>query len=256
MADTANPASRCETGINLIGLATFTVESADVSALRDVVSHIARNGYREAAVCKRLGLMDLADLHWRAVVIHREEQLAVRDTQALAIDLFLLQGSLQPGELGRLFNEAQQDLLVRAGLLSLDNQGIARARASLYPVGDHLIFSDHAWPMLPNPGCINVPSDQVMFVGTDSHWLVRATVRRPVQVALDLCTGSGVHAVLAAPHAKRVVAVDLNARAARCAQFNARIAGADHMEVLILVNCVGFFSRVFCRQHMQKLHRL
>jgi hypothetical protein len=25
---------------------------------------------------------------------------------------------------------------------------------------------------------------------------------------------------------------------------------------LIPVNCMGFFSRFFCRQHMQKLHRL
>jgi len=25
---------------------------------------------------------------------------------------------------------------------------------------------------------------------------------------------------------------------------------------LIPVKCMGFFSRVFCRQHMQKLHRL
>jgi len=214
-------------------LATFTVESADVPALRDVVSHIARNGYGEAEVRKRLGLADLVDLQWRMVPIHQEEQLAVRDTQALAIDLFLLQESLQPGELGRLFDEAQQDLLVRTGLLCLDDQGIARARASLYPIGDRMVFSDHAWPMLSNPGCVNGPSDQVMFVGTDSHWLARATTRRPVRAALDLCTGSGVHAVLAAGHAKRVVAVDLNARAARCAQFNGRIAGADHMEVLV-----------------------
>lgn len=228
-----NPESRLKTGINLIDSDAFTVGNADVSELRGVVSRIARNGYCEARVCQRLGLSDLADLLWRALPVYREEQLAVRDILASTIDLFLLQGAIPLDELSQIFNAAQRDLLVRTGLLSIDQQGFTRARASLFPVGDNLIFSDHAWPMLPHPGCVSVPSDQVMFVGTDSRWLARATVRRPVQAALDLCTGSGVHAILAARHAKRVVAVDINARAARCAQFNSRVSGADHIEVVV-----------------------
>jgi hypothetical protein len=72
-----------------------------------------------------------------------------------------------------------------------------------------------------------------MSIGNDSRWLARATVRRRVQTALDLCTGSGVHAVLAARHAKRVVAVDINPRAARCARFNSRASGAEQVEVAV-----------------------
>lgn len=213
--------------------APFLVDDADVPALRDALSHIARTGYGETKIRERLGLSDISDLLWRALPIYREERLAVRDELASAIDLFLLQGAIPAIELNRLFDQADRDVLLRAGLLSIDEQGFARARASLFPVGDRLVFSDHTWPKLSHPGCATVPYDQVMFVGADSHWLARATVRRPVGAALDLCTGSGVHALLAAPHAQRVVAVDVNPRAARCTRFNAQASGAANVEVAV-----------------------
>ena len=42
---------------------------------------------------------------------------------------------------------------------------------------------------------------------------------------LDLGTGSGVCAVFAARHARRVVAVDINRAAVRCAELNAQLNG-------------------------------
>jgi hypothetical protein len=58
-------------------------------------------------------------------------------------------------------------------------------------------------------------------------------VRRPVKSALDLCTGSGIHALLAAAHAQRVLAVDVNPRAAQCTRFNALAAGSAQLEVAV-----------------------
>jgi len=213
--------------------ATFLVDDADVPDLRNAVSHIASVGYSEKRVLECLGLSDISDLKWRALPIYREEKLAVRDVLVLAIDLFLLQGALQTVELDRLFDKTDQDVLVRGGLLSINDKGVARARASLFPVGDRLVFSDHAWPKLPHPGCANIPYDQVMPVGADSRWLARTTTRRPVGAALDLCTGSGVHALLAASHSQRVLAVDISPRAARCARFNVQASGADNVEIAI-----------------------
>jgi release factor glutamine methyltransferase len=45
---------------------------------------------------------------------------------------------------------------------------------------------------------------------------------------LDMGTGSGVCAVFAAKHARRVVAVDINAAAARCAGINALMNRVEH----------------------------
>lgn len=182
---------------------------------------------------ERLGLQDLADLDWRALPMYRQERLSERDPLAVAVELFLLQGIVPKDELDRLFEASDQDLLARIGLLTIDETGHARARASLYPVGDRLVFSDHAWPELPHPGYAKVPYDQVMFVGGDSRALAKCTVRRPVRTALDLCTGSGVQALLAAAHSERVLAVDINARAARCARFNAQVSGVTNLDVAV-----------------------
>jgi len=213
--------------------AAFLVNDADVPALRNAVSHIASVGYSEAKVRERLGLSDLNDLRWRALPIYREEQLAVRDVLASAIDLFLLQGAIPADELNRLFDNDDRDVLIRAGILAINEKRVARARASLFPVGDRLVFSDHAWPMLPHPGHANVPYDQVMSIGADSRWLARVTMRRPVGAALDLCTGSGVHALLAASHSQQVFAVDINPRAAQCTRFNVLASGATNVEVVV-----------------------
>ena len=212
--------------------APFLIGAHDVPAVQLAIAEIARAGYSEVAVRERLGLADITDLKWKALPIYRAERLTKRDAQALALELFLLQGDVGVGDLGLLFSSASVDALVRAELLAVDSSGRARARASLFPVGDRLVFSDHAWHKLPHPGYRTVPRDQVMFVGDDSRWLARATVRRPVRSSLDLCTGSGVQAILSAAHSERVLAVDLNPRAVNCARFNATISGADNMEVV------------------------
>jgi hypothetical protein len=213
--------------------ASFFVAPANVPRLRDAVSKIAGVGYSESLVRDRLGLEDLAGLQWHSAPVSRAERLSSRDPLALAIDLFLLQGALPAEELDRLFVAAERDVLIRAGLLAIDEMGWARARASLFPVEDRLIFSDHAWPELPHPGYAIMPSDQVMKIGLDSRHLARCTVRRPFRAALDLCTGSGIHALLASTHARQVLAVDINPRAACCTRFNAQISGAANVEVVI-----------------------
>jgi hypothetical protein len=211
--------------------APFLIDLRDVPEFQLAVGEIARKGYTEAAVCQRLGIGDITELKWKALPIYRDERLEERDAQALAMELFLLQGAVPATELHRLFSAPSQAVLLRTGILEIDSSGLARARASLFPVGDRLIFSDHAWHKLPHPGYTTVPRDLVMFVGSDSRWLARATVRRPVRAALDLCTGSGVQALLAAAHSERVLAVDINPRAARCARFNATISGTANIEV-------------------------
>jgi len=213
--------------------AGFFADDADVPELRTAILKLAGLGYSETSIGNCLGLRDLAGLQWRLVSLYRSERLAGREPLALAIDLFLLQGALQPDELDRLFVPSEAQVLVRAGLLEIDRNGVARARASLFAFGDNLIFSDHAWPHLPHPGYVTVPSDQVMWIGLDSRHLAYCTSRRPFRNALDLCTGSGIHALLASAHTERVLAVDINPRAASCTRFNAAVFGAANLEVVV-----------------------
>ena len=69
-----------------------------------------------------------------------------------------------------------------------------------------------------------------MGVAPSSALLGNLTVRRPIERALDVGTGSGILAVLAARHAERVVATDLSERALAFAAFNAALNGFENVE--------------------------
>ena len=72
--------------------------------------------------------------------------------------------------------------------------------------------------------------DFVVGFGPSPRTLARLTIRRPVRSALDLGTGPGLHALLAARHAERVVAVDISPRALAFAAHNARLNGIENVE--------------------------
>jgi hypothetical protein len=81
------------------------------------------------------------------------------------------------------------------------------------------------------PGLDGAPSrvrpDHVLGISSASTSLAQLTVRGPVDRALDLGTGCGVQALHLATHARQVVATDVNPRAIRLAQLNARLNQVD-----------------------------
>jgi hypothetical protein len=74
-------------------------------------------------------------------------------------------------------------------------------------------------------------ADHVLGLGPPAKVLAALTVRLPVQSALDLGTGNGVQALLAASHSQRVTAIDINARALRFAAFNAALNGLPPLDL-------------------------
>src|SRR5262249_6027472 len=65
--------------------------------------------------------------------------------------------------------------------------------------------------------------DHVLGLGPPAKVLAALTVRRQVESTLDVGTGNGVQALLAARHSRRVTATDINPRALRIAAFNAAL---------------------------------
>jgi hypothetical protein len=104
--------------------------------------------------------------------------------------------------------------------------GRVAATIDIFPTAEVRVASDHyeehRYP---------TRSDHVLGLSLSSRVLACLTVRRPARRALDLGTGSGVHALFAAPHAEHVVGTDVNGRALRFAAFNARLNGFDNVEL-------------------------
>ncbi|HEV3101609.1 MAG TPA: methyltransferase [Candidatus Dormibacteraeota bacterium] len=115
---------------------------------------------------------------------------------------------------------ARLDSLAKLGLLAIGARGV-RSAYSLEPFDGLFVTSDYSHRMA---------AGHVLGVGGASRTLAALTVRRSVSSALDLCCGSGVQALLAARHAKRVIGVDLNPRCLRLARLNSALNGVANIE--------------------------
>ena len=81
------------------------------------------------------------------------------------------------------------------------------------------------FPLLVLPGVLN---PKAMRTGAFFASQLRAGLIDPGAHVLDMGTGSGVCAIAAARHARRVVAVDINPAAVRCTQINALMNGQEN----------------------------
>ena len=96
--------------------------------------------------------------------------------------------------------------------------GFVRATYRVVPHDDLLLASD--WPVSPMRP---LRPDHVLGPNPSASLLANATVRPRVASVLDIGAGCGIQSLLAARHADRVVASDLNPRAVRIASFNAAL---------------------------------
>jgi SAM-dependent methyltransferase len=139
------------------------------------------------------------------------------------IKLFLLDVSVPRAEVERALAPLEAARLEAIGVLAPAEGGL-RATVNLFPTGDLVIASDQY------EGAGAPRADHVLGVSVSTRVLASITVRHFVQSALDVGTGSGIHALSAAEHARQVVAVDINPRALRFAEFNAALNAIENIE--------------------------
>ncbi len=113
--------------------------------------------------------------------------------------------------------------LLRLGLATEDG-GTLVPRARIVPTeGIYLTFDTFSTGM-------DDPNGWVASFSPTAYWLASITPRRQVRRALDIGTGNGVHALLAAAHADSVIATDVNERALAFTQISAALNGIDNVE--------------------------
>lgn len=139
----------------------------------------------------------------------------------MLVTLFRLGGSVAAEQAQRSLAPLDLGELERAELLARDGARV-RATVRIAPFAGLLLAHD------PEEGPL--AKDHVPGIGPATRTLAALTVRRPVEAGLDLGTGCGVQALLAARHAERVVAVDVNRRALRFTELNARLNAAANVE--------------------------
>ncbi len=109
-------------------------------------------------------------------------------------------------------------------LLPPDGQGQVEPRVQIWPLGRLTLAVDLPWRRSTAP-----ETDFVVPPGGLTLQLADAMIRRPCKSILDLGTGSGMLALVAAGYAESVVATDKNERAIGFARFNARLNGIENI---------------------------
>ncbi len=97
---------------------------------------------------------------------------------------------------------------------------LSRRLRGLHRYDDFVVERVHGLPILVTPSVFN---PKRLRTGEFFASRLDDALIGPDAEVLDIGTGSGVCAVFAARHARRVVAVDINAAAVRCAAINAQL---------------------------------
>ena len=155
----------------------------------------------------------------RAVHLRRLQGTGALET---LIRLFLLDEPVATSVAGDALGGPDLDALEALGMVAQVGDE-ARGAVRLVPHGEIVIASD-----LPDRD--GVHPDHVAGLHRPSMTLADLTARRRVRTALDVGTGCGIQALLAAHHAERVVATDINGRALAFAELNAALNGIDNIE--------------------------
>jgi methylase of polypeptide subunit release factors len=186
----------------------------DQEAAATVGELLREIGYDEEAIEERLGEDGIAAEGSEALV--HAYRLAA-DELGETIRLLLLARPVARSS----FGAASE--LVRLGLAT-EEGGLLVPRARIVPTEDvYLAFDSFSDGDNDPPGWV------ASFTPT-AYWLASLTLRRRVERAVDIGTGNGVHALLAAGHADHVVATDINPRALRFTQISAALNGLDNVE--------------------------
>jgi SAM-dependent methyltransferase len=201
------------------------LDPADAHAVAGFRRVLDRHDFAGASVLAAFGgVLPVGKFHYRDDLPLYLRRLAALTPINTLIKLFVLDQWLDEAAVREAIDPVGVDDLRRMGLIEAGPLGIrAQVRLSGY---DGLVLAhdryDEQAPALRE--------DHVLDVNPTTVMLANLTVRRPVRTALDIGTGCGVLALLAARHSERVVAVDTNPRALNLAAFNARLNGIANVE--------------------------
>jgi methylase of polypeptide subunit release factors len=191
---------------------------ADEQAGKILGEALRRVGYSEAGVSDILGEDALSSAREDGPVFERR---LPRTNLATVIRAVFLQQPVSTSAAVRALGPRAVQALEKTALAEVGDEVVPRVR--IVPIGDLLVASDDYADGEEPPDYVAAytPTSQVCELLTPRHRVARA---------LDVGSGSGVQALLAARHAGHVVATDVNARALAYTKLNAALNGLTNIE--------------------------
>jgi SAM-dependent methyltransferase len=197
-----------------------------------VAALFARAGFREEPICRGLGIPNISQVGKAAPAGVDLTAALGSATLAALVRVFVFTQMVPRAELEPAIDPPDLGALEALDLLRPGRDGSYYSPAFVYPVAGFVIASDrHDSP----DGSDVVLASDVVFPALDAGTLrfLGVIARSPVGDALDLCSGTGIAALVLSRHVERVVAADITPRAAHFARFNALLNGRPNVEIAV-----------------------
>jgi methylase of polypeptide subunit release factors len=198
---------------------TTSYPVADTEAAKALGFVLRSVGYSESSVEDLLGDEAYSGGEDEALA---DERRLPEGRLATVIRLFFLQRPVPAADALEALGRGGVDALAAMGFAAVEADEVV-SRVRILPIGRLLVAAD-------GYASGDDPEDYVAVYTPTSRLLDSLTPRPRVARALDVATGSGIHALLAAAHADRVVATDVNARALVFTELNAALNGLSNLE--------------------------
>ncbi len=194
----------------------------DYGRLRNLLSRV---GYMDSSVLDSIGIRDLPAIKGNNHPLLLERTSSGSPLHTL-IRLFLMEMVVEKSILEKAIKPMTVAAWQEAGLVHCLGTKI-KAAIELLPFQD-LVLAFDLTSIMQTP----LRENYVMGIGSSTITLSNLTIRRQSRRTLDLGSGCGVHAFLAAQHSDKSVAVDINPRAVQLAKFNAKLNDIGNIECL------------------------
>jgi HemK-related putative methylase len=193
---------------------------ADAGRMIGLARELAQCGYTLSNCAERLGVFPRLGVNfWPA--LRRPWSPDGDDPVDTLIELFIDGRAISLDQLRKHVSAGFIDAVVETRLAETTGSAV-QSKLCLFPCYGKYIVTDRAQK--------NSAINQVMWLWGESFILGGMIKRTPRRRAIDLGTGSGVHAILASDLCESVVAVDINPRALEFARFNAALNGVKNIE--------------------------
>jgi len=211
----------------------YPLRLGEAGVFRRVRDLFARTGFREDRLCAALGIPNMAQLG--KVAPEGMDLAAALGSSGLAVltRLFAFTQGVARQDVEQALDQTDLAALLALDLLRPGPDGAHYyAPAFVYPVAGFVVASDrHDSP----DGSDIVLASDVVFPALDAGTLrfLGLIPHSPVREALDLCSGTGIAALLLAGFSERVVAADVTPRSAHFARFNVLLNDRPNVAVAV-----------------------
>lgn len=200
----------------------FSLSSVDIEQVRAALDAA---GFDEVSVAQAVGVKSIASL--KDVPPEIAWQRTAGDSPLnVLLRLFVIGAPAPVPAVRAALAPAPLERLIEGGLLQARGD-LLRSTVKMVPCDGLIVAFDGS-----REGDKEEAADHVMGPSDGGRSLANITIRRPGADCLDLGTGCGFLALLAARHGGRVVATDVNPRSRAFVEFNAALNGIRNIEAV------------------------